>query len=322
MRKKIIQITDSTQKQQMLLKFSTTIDEQAFHQLTHSQYSHNSALSMVNDWNAFVSYVRSKGVTVLPASSTVTRQYVDKISAEKRYASVKRSIVTVAVVHKFFGFKDPTASPQVQLQLRSLRLSDSAKPNSAQYLTKEHLLTLESQWDTAQPKVLRDLAIMNLMFECALKRGQLCRLVVGDICATLSDTHSYTVTLEGITYQLSDTCSELMDKWLKLIPKEVDTPLFRSIDRHGNIGAEALDVSSIYRLFRHASNTLGLKVHLSGQSPRAGAAQELSQQGYSLKSIQEFGRWQSAAMPALYIGNQHVADNARLKYKTIKPWIK
>jgi integrase len=169
-------------------------------------------------------------------------------------------------------------------------------------------------------KALRDIAIIRTMFECALKRGQLCSLTTSNIRAYDHKNTSYSVTVEGEVYTLSDSTSAIVRRWFEL-SGIVEGPVFRSVDRHGNIGIEPLDVSSVYRVFRLASQTLGLQIHLSGQSPRAGAAKELSAQGKSLKEIQQFGRWLSPAMPAHYIGNQHIADNARLTFKSMKPWL-
>ncbi|ORT52511.1 hypothetical protein ST37_01695 (plasmid) [Vibrio sp. qd031] len=318
MRKKIVPITDLDLKNHLILKFSTAIELSDFHQLTKNQYSHNSALSMVNDWNDFVVFCSSKRVAALPTSSTALRLYIERQTQTKRYSTIKRSVISLSVVHRFLGFADPSRHQQVQLLMRSMRLTKESRPHSATALTQAHIKMLEVTWNLEQLKALRDIAIIRTMFECALKRGQLCALTTSDV--KKNDQDSYSVTIGGEVYTLSDSTSAMVHRWFEL-SGIVEGPVFRSVDRHGNIGIEPLDVSSVYRVFRLASQTLGLQIHLSGQSPRAGAAKELSAQGKSLKEIQQFGRWLSPAMPAHYIGNQHIADNARLTFKSMKPWL-
>jgi hypothetical protein len=61
-------------------------------------------------------------------------------------------------------------------------------------------------------------------------------------------------------------------------------------------------------------------MRFTGQSARVGAAKELEKQGYNLRSIQEFGRWLSPAMPAQYLGKENTAELEKAKFKVIKPW--
>lgn len=321
MRKKIIPITDLEIKKHLLLKFSKKIVIEDFHQLTRNQYSHNSALSMVKDWNDYLDFCAQKKVTSLPTSVTALRLYIQKEKQTKKYSTIKRNVVSITVVHRFLGFQDPSSHQQIQLEVRSLRLSQDNTPDSAVALTQTHIERLRTHWDLSDSKRLRDLLIIELMFECALKRSHLCELDCQDINMLLEAESCYGVTISGETYQLSETVSRHLECWLTVLGAE-SGPLFRSIDRHGNIGSSPLDVSSVYRVFRSASEVLNLSDHLTGQSPRAGAAKQLASQGVPLKEIQHFGRWLSPAMPAHYIGNQHVADNERLKFKTLKPWLK
>jgi integrase len=321
MRKKIIPITDSETKSHLLLKFCRPISIEDFHHLTRKQYSHNSALSMVKDWNDYIEFCSLKKVTALPTSVTALRLYIQKVKQTKKYSTIKRNVVSISVIHRFLEFQDPSSHQQIQLEIRSLRIAKPSSPQSAVALTQSHIDTLRNRWDVSETKMLRDLLIIELMFECALKRSHLCDMLCTDINHILRPVESYVVTISGENYQLSDETSRHLKRWTSILGTETG-PLFRSIDRHGNIGFNPLDVSSVYRVFRAASDTLDLPEHLTGQSPRAGAARQLASQGLSLKDIQHFGRWLSPAMPAHYIGNHHVADNERLKFKTLKPWLK
>jgi integrase len=167
-------------------------------------------------------------------------------------------------------------------------------------------------------KSCRDLAVYYIMFECAMKRSELRDLQFSSIS---KNGDSVTISIKDTHYQLSSQATLAVDKWLAYLPERLGF-VFRRIDRHSNIGSEPLNDSSIYRISRQASDLLGLSQNLrfTGQSARVGAAKELEKQGYDLRSIQEFGRWLSPAMPAQYLGKESTAELEKAKFKIIKPW--
>ncbi len=318
MRKKIIPFSDHELLKHFIVLFSKPIGLNDIHQLTRNQYSHNSVLSMQNDWNLFVEFCIQRQVSPLPASVTAMRLFLQQQQPLRKYATIKRIVMTISVVHKFLSFKDVTAHQQIQLILKEMRLAPTAHSNQASALTIEQLNSLNTHWlNNNNPKEIRDLAIINLMFECALKRSELQSLNVSQV---MMNNDKVQLQLADSHYQLSKNSATSIIYWLKLLGVESTGPLFRRIDKHGNIGHARLDVSSIYRLMRSASDALGLSSPLSSQSARVGAAKELRKQGHNLKSITQYGRWLSPAMPAQYIGNTHLSDNERLKFKRFKPW--
>ncbi|MEZ8965430.1 tyrosine-type recombinase/integrase [Vibrio breoganii] len=320
MRKKCIPITDPQLKQQSCALFNKRILLDDLDTLTQQQYSRNSLLSMFNDWNHFVEFCGQRKVAALPASTTAVRLFLEKQSETRKYATLKRMAITLGLVHRFHEFPDPCNHRQVKMLLAQLRLDKRGDAKQAEAFNSQHLKEIHQQLDSESSlKQLRDTAILSVMFECAMKRSELRALLFHQVQFELLDDSPINIAINDNTYQLSSASSEIVKRWLLMIPDHLG-PVFRRIDRHGNIGDDALDASSIYRVFRATETQLGLSLKLSGQSARVGAAKELAKQGYGVKDITDFGRWISPAMPAQYLGKQVLADSERLKFKVIKPW--
>ncbi|CAM3088022.1 tyrosine-type recombinase/integrase [Vibrio rarus] len=320
MRKKCIPITDSKRKQQSCQRFSQLVTVDDFNQLTHQQYSHNSLLSMFNDWNHFVEFCQRRHVSCIPASTTAVRLFIEKQSETRKYATLKRMAITIGLVHRFHEFSDPCNHRQTKMLLAQLRVDKRGDAKQTKAFNASHLSQIQQQLNSeSSVKQLRDAAILSVMFECAMKRSELRELSFSQIQCDVIEATSIQVNINQQHYQLSSASSEIVQRWILMVPEHIG-PLFRRIDRHGNIGEQPLDASSIYRVFRASETQLGLSLQLSGQSARVGAAKELAKQGYDVKDISDFGRWLSPAMPAQYLGKQVLADNERLKFKVIKPW--
>lgn len=300
--------------------FSDLVTYDNLNDLTHHQYAHNSLLSMVNDWNLFVSFCQKKNVSPLPASITAIRLFLEKESQQRKYATLRRYSLTIGLLHRLHRLADPTNHRQIHFTLSALRNMKKGDASQASPFTSKHLSALNERFNSSESiKDLRDLIIYHLMFECLLKRGQLRTLLISHLDITLNDT--IRLNIGDNTYELSEQLCQLLDQWLLVLARH-DGFLLCKIDKHGNIGSEALNDSSIYRIFRRASDTLNLPQHLSfsGQSTRVGATQELYKQGYDLRQIQEFGRWFSPVMPAQYLGKHQFSESEQLVFKKIKNW--
>lgn len=302
------------------LKFSQAITYDDLMQLTHHQYAHNSLLSMVNDWNLFVAFCLTKHVQPLPASVTAIRLFLEKESLKRKYASLRRYSLTIGLLHRLHALPDPVNHRQIHFTLSALRNIKKGDATQASAFTSNHLIQLDKMLNPLESiKDMRDLIIYHLMFECLLKRGQLRRLQISDF--NTSHLNSIKLNLGNNSYSLSTRLSELLAQWLVILNRQ-DGYLLCRIDKHGNLGTDALNDSSVYRVFRRASDLLGLPNHLkfSGQSTRVGATQELYNKGYNLRQIQEIGQWVSPVMPAQYLGMHQLSENEQLVFKKIKSW--
>ncbi|QMV16596.1 tyrosine-type recombinase/integrase [Vibrio spartinae] len=320
MLKKPILITKKTIIENYTKQLCAFIHKEQLDELTQHQYSNSSLLAMTKDWNLFVEFCQNQHVAPYPASPDMIRLFLEKESRIRKFSTLRRYTVTITVLHKLLGYPDPITNHQVRLHLMSLRTEKKGDNSQADALGREHLEQLDTKLSTSkEAKDIRDLAIYHLMFECILKRVELRELRVEQL--TFHSDSEVRVELRGNDYQLSPPASEAVHRWYQLIDIHASPYVFRSIDRHQNIGIEKLNDSSIYRILRGAGERLGI-AHLkfSGQSTRIGATQELYQQGMKIKEIQSFGRWQSPVMPSQYVGKHRQAEIGMQQFKSFKPW--
>ncbi|WP_434361524.1 tyrosine-type recombinase/integrase [Parasalinivibrio latis] len=315
MRKEIAPITDSDKRKASIALFCKGEPSIAdWVNLTGGSYSHNSLLGFRKDWINFLEFCQLAKVNPLPAAVTTVRRHLEKLAETRKLASIKRCVATLSLIHRVHQLTDPTRHRQIRFCLQSLgniKADDAAK---TQPFRIEHLEKLQKQiGNSSRLKDIRDLLIWTLSLEALLKRSELCALEVSDIWF---DGNSANINVDGQTLGLSDHASTLLNRWF-MLTEISDGHLLRRIDRHENLGSESMDHSSVYRVFRRASEMLGLTGELvfSGQSARAGAALDLSKAGFNLSDIQSQGRWRSPAMPAQYAGLTGHSEEAFTKHR-------
>ncbi|WP_413113542.1 tyrosine-type recombinase/integrase [Thaumasiovibrio sp. DFM-14] len=300
--------------------FLSPIDDiEQWQQLSHQQYSHNSLLSLRNDWHRFLAFCYSIHTPALPAQPTTVVRYLNEMSKSRKYSTLRRYLISINTVHKLAHQPEPSRFREVQRFLKSQQVIKQHDHIQADALHRSHLDKLYLQLHLSEErKDKRDLAIWHLMFETLMKRSELISLNYHHFSPTTN-----VVVLEDSEYTLSPRTSELIHQWLN----DADIshgPLFRGLDRHGNISDRNMDPSAIYRVFRRASELLGLPKHItfSGQSPRVGASKALANDGLTLTEIQVAGRWKSPAMPAQYLGKTEKSEQEKQRFKKQKQWLK
>ena len=309
---------NSSNQQQFVSLFQKEITVHQFKDVTQNQYAHSSCLAMVKDWNLFLTFCHSRHVASLPASTTAVRLFLEHEARSRKYATVRRYSITVSVIHQLCGLSDPTNHNQVRKVLMQLRLDKHGDNKQADTFTAKHLEQMDKALGKSkEAKEIRDLAIYHVMFECALKRGELKMLPLDQIRWQNKEA---IVSINDSSYALSESGSKALARWLGLL-NGIEGTAFRAINRHGTISDKPLDDSSIYRILRAAGERIGQpQLQFSGQSTRIGAVKELAKQGLKAKEIQSFGRWLSPAMPYQYLGDKNTAEREKIRFLSIKPW--
>lgn len=320
MQKKIQPLLDPSQQSRMLNVFSHPIELAAMDELTQQQYKRNSLLAFTKDWNLFLIFCQDKGVQALPASVAAVRYFLETEARNRKFSTIKRYAVTINLVHHLLAQPNPTETAAIKQCLASLQAQKQGDGKQTQGLYHHHLRELFDRFHQDNSvKMIRDLAIYHLMFECALKRSELKQLSFQQLTHWQKEKATIVLTLNHQSYSLSEQAQYCLTRWINVLPLK-EGIVFRSIDRHGNIGENALDDSSIFRITRNAARLLELdNLEFSGQSARVGAVKELAEQGYQVQEIQDFGRWLSPAMPYQYLGYEHSAEQEKQKFKKIKP---
>ncbi len=298
----------------LLLFNDNKVDLTTWKKLTNDQYSHNSLLSFQNDWKVFVEYCNNDNILSLPSKVSIVRQFIEIQSKKRKISTIKRYIATLSLVHRIHALQDPTRHREVRFALNRLYVQKAGDAIQATPFHLSHLNILHKKLiNSSKLKDIRDLLICTLTLEGMLKRCDLVKLTYQSIEKI---NEGYILHLEYELVTLSIQACTVLKRWIDET-KITDGPLLRRINKHQQLGTEPMDHSSVYRVFRHAAEILNLENNLtfSGQSPRVGASQDLSNAGKSIKEIQHQGRWKSPAMPAQYVGNQQASLEAFNKLK-------
>ena len=317
LQKLIPKITDQEKLNTFLHQFASTVTLDQVNDLTSGVYAHSSLLAMTKDWNLFVEFCQSKSVSPLPASVTAFRQYIEKESKQKKYATLRRYVVTVSLVHKLLALPDPAKNHQIQKSLATIRLDKQGDAKQTHAFGQDQLEQLTQK--NARSSSIRDcrnLAIYHVMFHSLMKRKDLRDLRFSQIA--IGDSGAV-ITIEESIYHLDEVSTGILERWINLRGLQGEF-VFTAIDRHENISTMPLNDSSIYRILRAASDELNLDVQFSGQSLRVGAIEQLAKQGMKPKEIQYAGRWLSPAMPYQYLGNKTQSELEKLQFISIKPF--
>lgn len=311
MKKNVRVIENKATISKYLFEFRNLVSIEQMDMLLDHHYSLNSLKAMTKDWNLFVEFCKSKSVLVIPASSAAVRLFLEKEANQRKYATIRRYALTIGLIHRVISQQDVIQTPIIQTTLANIRTTKYGDAKQTEAFEITHLNRLNALLPK-QPSLieLRNIAIYNIMFECALKRSELKHLKHADI--EIQDERYY-VFIGGDRYALSSQCSEYLRMWL-LHQNGLSEYLFNAVDKHGYISDQPLDDSSIFRILKGASEKLNLDVAFSGQSLRVGAVKAMADDGLNAREIQIFGRWLSPVMPYQYIANKAQAEAGKLQF--------
>lgn len=284
------------------------------------------------DRDALVSWGMARGVDVMPATPETVANYVGDMVEALAPTTLTRRVATWSRWHDSQGVDpNPCRSRLVRDVLRGLRRRPStprqARPLSSTDLARMVVATSE---DTLQG--LRDRALLVVGLALGRRRSELVALNVEDLEWLPDGRSGYSVTVrrsktdqegKGETVFLPETRSSLcpvahLRAWLEA--GNISTgPLFRSVDRLGNVG-ERLSDRSVSTIVRQASKRAGLpEGQWSGHSLRAGFVTDLARRGASTRSIaRQTGHSPSSPVLHRYV---RLADPREDNAVTVEGWL-
>lgn len=172
------------------------------------------------------------------------------------------------------------------------------------------------------PRAVRDRAIICALFGGGLRRGEVVKLMVGDVARTHSGT-TYLIlrsTKDGGDHQqaLPEWAADAL--W-KLVEKRVesgaadDHPLFVTWTGKGGTVAtdRTMSCASVYLIFKRACEAAGLSPAYTPHSARATAITKLLADGTPHREVQEFSRHKSVQMVEWYDKRRFGVDKSPAK---------
>ena len=265
-----------------------------------------------SDWRQFCQWCEGQGLAPLPASPEAVAAYIAECAGRLKVGSVQRRLNAIAETHTALGLDSPTSTGMVRNTVKGIRRTlGTSQSRKAAALTDE----IRAMLDAADDGTIgvRDRALILLGFAGAFRRSEMVGLDVEE-CAFGRD--GLTVTLRrsktdqdgagrkvGIPYGSNpETCPvRNVQNWMEQAALS-DGPLFRSINRHGQVQPEHLSGIDVARVVKKLAKRAGLDAaKYAGHSLRAGHATSAAIAGASERSIMNQTGHRSVQMVRRYI---------------------
>jgi integrase len=256
----------------------------------------------------------------LPAYPETVAAFIAECAGRLKVGSVQRRLNAIAEAHKAVGLESPTHNATVRNTMKGIRRTKGVAPAQKTAALTADIRTMVDAGDGGTMGA-RDRTLILLGFAGAFRRSELVGLNVED-CAFGKD--GLTVTLRrsktdqagagrkvGIPYGSNpETCPvRTMQTWIELAgitggPEAAISggPLFRSINRHGQVQPGRLSGIDVARVVKKLAQRAGLDAaKYAGHSLRAGHATSAAIAGASERSIMNQTGHRSVQMVRRYI---------------------
>ena len=223
-----------------------------------------------SDWNAFVKWCRVFGATPLPAEPAAIAAYLETLAGKRSHGALARRLAAIADQHRQNHLASPTRDAAVKAILRDARrvaaggrkLSPRSTPVAAKVAGQLARMAAACPGDLAG---LRDRALLRLAAAAELGRAALVGLDFEHVRFTESAVE---LTLpDGDTERcLSIPCGadpsacpvHALRHWLRMSDTKFG-PVFRKIDRWGNLEHRRLGTDAIRRILAKRAKVLRAK---------------------------------------------------------------
>ena len=169
---------------------------------------------------------------------------------------------------------------------------------------------------------LRDAAILAVASDAMLRVSEVAALDVDDVQREADGSGRLMIRSsktdqegEGAIQYLGPATMRRVRSWMDHAGIAAG-PLFRSVNRGGNVQPGRLSDRSIRTIIQARAADAGIEGRVSGHSLRVGSAQSLASAGASVVDMQTAGRWKSPSMPGRYARGELAGRGAvaRLRY--------
>jgi integrase len=265
-----------------------------------------------SDWRDFCTWCEAHGLCPLPGIPETVASYIAECAGRLKPGSIQRRLNAVAEAHKAVGLESPTHHAIVRNTLKGIRRTLGTAPAQKAAALTDDIRAMVDARDTGIIGA-RDRALILLGFAGAFRRSELIGLDAED-CAFGKD--GLTITLRcskvdqeaqgrkvGIPYGANpDTCPvRMLQAWLEQAGINAG-PLFRSINRHGQLQSDRLAGIDVARIIKKLADRTGLDAaKYAGHSLRAGHATSAAIAGASERSIMRQTGHRSVQMVRRYI---------------------
>lgn len=222
-----------------------------------------------SDWRDFSNWCSERGLSSCPADPRTVAGYISELAAEGYAVStITRKLATISVMHSRRGFDSPTGTEGVRAVLKGIRNRYGTAKVKKSPFRITHVRQLPALLDESN-KSTRDFCLVVFGYAGAFRRSELVNLDVEDIefvqqgiRATIrrgkTDQGGASRTIDISNGANARLCPVVaMRKWLDLAGFDKG-PIFRPIDRHGNIAERRLGDKAVSEILKSFGEKLGL----------------------------------------------------------------
>jgi integrase len=238
--------------------------------------------------------------------------YVAVLAGSYKVASISRKLASIAAAHRMAGLDSPTTSESVKLTMAGIRRTLGTRQKQARPLSVSDLKRMVNALPE-DPAGLRDRALLLTGFAGGFRRSELAALTVEDLgfvddgvivtirkSKTDQEGAGREVAIPTGSSRATDPVQALQ-AWLEASGIE-SGPLFRSIDRHGNLSPQALTGHSVGLIVKRSAELVGMDGDLfSGHSLRSGLVTAAAEGGANEVAIMQTTGHKSSAMVRRYV---------------------
>jgi len=263
-------------------------------------------------WRRFETWCSEAGLDPLPADPETVALYLADKAGTLKVSTLAKHLVAIGQVHKLAGLESPTSDERVRIVMRGIRREHGvAQEGKAPVLVQD----LRRMVDALPDGLIgvRDRALLLLGFAGGFRRSELVGLAVGDLAfreeGLVVMLRRSKTDQEGEGRQVGipygsriQTCPvRAMRSWLAEAEIK-EGPVFRAVDRHGNLGGGRLSCKAVALVVKRAASRVGLDAsEFAGHSLRAGLATSAAAAGVPERVIARQTGHRSMAVLRRYI---------------------
>ncbi len=223
--------------------------------------------------------------------------YLTDLSKTHRVSTLYRRLSGISQAHQAAGQTSPTRDPQVRLVFQGIRRTLGSAPDQKQPAITAEVRAMIETLDLSTLSGVRDRALLLVGFAGAFRRSELVSLDVGDVSFAAdglvvqlrrSKTDQEAIGRKvGVPFGSNPlTCPvRALREWLER-GAIVRRPIFRPIDRHGNVKPQRLTDQSVALIVKRCAKDAELDPEkYAGHSLRSGLATAAAMADVSERSI-------------------------------------
>jgi integrase len=269
----------------------------------------NSERALLGDVLLFSAWCTDAGRRHLPATAETVAAFVDaQAAAGKAPASIRRYAASIAAYHRSAAAPNPLELKIATDALKRIARARAEKQHQAKGINDNIVVKMLAH-SGRRLADLRNRALLTVAYTTMCRRGELVRLLAEDLRADADGFGTILVrkskadqTGKGASVAITADAMRHLRAWLDAARIQTG-PLFRSINRHGQIGG-ALDAGSVSDIFKamawRARLTKAEVAQISAHSSRIGACQDMVRYGADIAGAMQAGRWRTTTMVSRY----------------------